>query len=144
MFVFRKIRRALLSCNTRFEIHPFASLPRKLSKLLWFCSLVIVLAISRNLLKNNTWWIRSSRQEVFCQKGVLRNFAKFTGNTCVRVSFFNKVASLRPATLLKKRLWHRCFPVNFTKFLRTQFCIEHPWWLLMNLHQWRIQFKTCL
>ena len=22
-------------------------------------------------------------------------------------------------TLLKKRLWHRCFPVNFLKFLRT-------------------------
>ena len=27
----------------------------------------------------------------------------------------------RPATLLKKRLWHRCFPVNFAKFLRTPF-----------------------
>ena len=24
-------------------------------------------------------------------------------------------------TLLKKRLWHRCFPVNFVKFLRTRF-----------------------
>ena len=23
------------------------------------------------------------------------------------------------ATLLKKRLWHKCFPVNFAKFLRT-------------------------
>ena len=23
--------------------------------------------------------------------------------------------------LLKKRLWHRCFPVNFAKFLRTPF-----------------------
>ena len=28
---------------------------------------------------------------------------------------------LRPATLLKKRLWHRCFLVNFVKFLRTPF-----------------------
>ena len=36
-------------------------------------------------------------------------------NTCVRV-FFNKVAGLRPATLLKKRLWQGCFPVNFAKF----------------------------
>ena len=26
-----------------------------------------------------------------------------------------------PATLLKKRLWHWCFPVNFAKFLRTPF-----------------------
>ena len=24
-----------------------------------------------------------------------------------------------PATLLKRRPWHRCFPVNFAKFLRT-------------------------
>ena len=30
---------------------------------------------------------------------------------------------LRPATLLKKRLWHKCFPVNFVKFLRTPFFI---------------------
>ena len=29
--------------------------------------------------------------------------------------------SLRPATLLKERRWHRCFPVNFVKFLRTPF-----------------------
>ena len=36
-------------------------------------------------------------------------------NTCTRVCFFNKVAALRPATLLKKRLWHRCFPVNLFK-----------------------------
>ena len=25
------------------------------------------------------------------------------------------------STLLKKRLWHWCFPVNFAKFLRTVF-----------------------
>ena len=25
----------------------------------------------------------------------------------------------------KKRLWHRCFPVNFAKFLRTPFVTEH-------------------
>ena len=28
---------------------------------------------------------------------------------------------LSPATLLKKRLWHWCFPVNFAKYLRTPF-----------------------
>ena len=37
------------------------------------------------------------------EKGVLRNFAKFTRkDLCQRL--FNKVAGLRPATLLKKRL----------------------------------------
>ena len=35
--------------------------------------------------------------------------------------FFKNVTGLRYATLLKKRLWYRCFPVNFAKFLRTSF-----------------------
>ena len=39
---------------------------------------------------------------------------------------------LRPATLLKNRLWHRYFPVNFTKFLRTPFFTEHLRWLLLK------------
>ena len=33
----------------------------------------------------------------------------------------HKVPETQPATLLKKRLWQRCFPVNFAKFLRTPF-----------------------
>ena len=37
----------------------------------------------------------------------------------------NKVAGLRPATLCKKRLWLRCFPVSFVKFSRIPFVIEH-------------------
>ena len=52
-------------------------------------------------------------------------------NTCARVSFLIKF--LRPANLLKKRLWDRCFPMNFAKFLRTPFFTEHLWWLLLNL-----------
>ena len=60
----------------------------------------------------------SNLPEVFCKKGVLRNFAKFTGKRLYQSLFFNKVAGLRrPANLLKKRLWHYCFPVNFAKFL---------------------------
>ena len=34
---------------------------------------------------------RSSRPEVFCKEGILRNFTKFTGNTCARVSFLIKL-----------------------------------------------------
>ena len=64
---------------------------------------------------------RSSCPEVFCKKGVLRDFAKFTGMHLCQGLIFNKVAGLRSATLLEKRLWHRCFPVNFAKFLRTPF-----------------------
>ena len=57
---------------------------------------------------------------------VLKNFGKFTGkHMCQRPLFYSKVAVLRPATLLKKRLWHRCFPVNFARFLGTSFFAEH-------------------
>ena len=36
------------------------------------------------------------------------------------------------ASFLKKRLWHRYFPVYFAKFLRTPCIIEHLWWLLLQ------------
>ena len=41
-------------------------------------------------------------------------------NLCQNL-FFNKVA---------KRLWQRCFPVNFAKFLRKTIFIEHLRWPL--------------
>ena len=86
-----------------------------------------------NYLQHRSWsWHKRSRcPEVFCEKGVLRNIVKFTGKHLCQSLFFDKVACLRPATLLKKRLWHRCFPMNFVKFLRTPSYIEHLWWLLL-------------
>ena len=62
---------------------------------------------------------------MFVRQGALRNFAKFIGKHLSQSLFFNKVVDLRPAALFKKRLWHRCFPVNFAKFLRTSFFTEH-------------------
>ena len=76
--------------------------------------------------------LRSSRPEVFCKKSFLRNFAKFTGKQLSQSFFFNKFAGLRSATLLKKKFWHRCFPVNFAKFIRTPFFKKHLWWLLLQ------------
>ena len=55
----------------------------------------------------------SSYRMCSVRKGVLRNFTTFTGKYLCQ--------SLKPATLLKKRLWHRFFPVNVVKFLRTPF-----------------------
>ena len=47
-------------------------------------------------------------------------------NIYVRVSFLIKLPAwdLQPAPLLKKRLWRRCFPVNFVKFPKTPFLTE--------------------
>ena len=38
---------------------------------------------------------RSSRPEVFCKKGVFKNFTKFTGKHLRQNLFFNKVAGVR-------------------------------------------------
>ena len=59
---------------------------------------------------------RSSQQRCSMKKRILKNFTKFTGKHLCRVFFL-----IKPATLLKKRPWQRCFPVNFVKFLRALF-----------------------
>ena len=68
-------------------------------------------------------------------------------DTCARVSFLIKM-QVKPATLLKKILWLRCFPVDFAKFLRTPFFIEHLRWLLLNIpfmqHAMNISFHCFL
>ena len=77
----------------------------------------------KKCLKLYSWYysFKSSRPELFCKKGVLKNFTKFRGKHLCQSLFFNKVADLSPTTLLKTRLWHRFFPVNFSKFLRAPF-----------------------
>ena len=81
---------------------------------------------------------KSSQQRCSVKKGFLRNFAEFTGKHLCQSLFFTQVAA-QPATLLKKRLWHRCFPENFAKFLRTPFFKEHLQWLLLIL-----QVQSCI
>ena len=68
---------------------------------------------------------RCSVKQVF-----LEIFQKSQENICSWVSFLIKLQGLRPATLLKRRLWHSCFPVNFAKFLITPFLTEHLRWVL--------------
>ena len=77
---------------------------------------------------------RSSHLEVFVKKVFLEILENSQEDTCVRVSFLIKLQTfMRPATLLKKRLWHRCFPVNFAKFIKTRFHTEHLRWLLLTV-----------
>ena len=63
----------------------------------------------------------ASHQRCSIKKGVPKNLAKFTEKHLCQSLYFNKVTGVRTANLLKKRLWRRCFPVNFPKFLRTPF-----------------------
>ena len=52
-----------------------------------FCTVLLIL-------------FRSSRSEVFCQKGILRNFAKFAGKHLCQSLLFHKVAA---GNFIKKR-----------------------------------------
>ena len=64
---------------------------------------------------------RSNHQRCSVTKGVLRNFAKFIGKHQCQSLLFNKVVGLMPAAFLKKRLWHRCFPMIIENFQITPF-----------------------
>ena len=75
---------------------------------------------------------RSSRPECSVKNLFLEIPQNSQENTSAIVSFLIKLQA-QPATLLKKRLWRRCFPVNFAKFLRTPFLTEHRRWLLLPL-----------
>ena len=80
-----------------------------------------VFKITISKMRNLCSRFRSSHQRCSMKKGVFRIFSKFTGKYPCQNLFFNKVTGLRSATLLKKRFWDRCFPVNFVKLLRIPF-----------------------
>ena len=56
---------------------------------------------------------RSSHRRCFLRKGVLRNFAKFTGKHLFRRLFFNKVAVLRLQLFIKKETLTQVFSSEF-------------------------------
>ena len=91
--------------------------------------------------RNFVFCFRSSHRRCSVRKDVLRNFTKFTGKHLYQSLFFNKVAAPRPAVLLKKRLWQRCFPVNFVKFLGTPFLQNTTDWLLLLFLRFALYFK---
>ena len=69
------------------------------------------------------------KEAVVRRCSVKKVFLKISQNSQelpVPESFFN-------ALFLKKRLWHRFFPVNYVKFLRTPFFTQHLRWLLLTI-----------
>ena len=89
------------------------------------------------MLKN--WAVFVGAGAVVRRCSVKKLFLEISQNSqekaCARVSLLIKLQGwgLRPAALLKKRPWYKCFPVNFSKFLRKSFFIEHLWWLLLSV-----------
>ena len=67
------------------------------------------------VLYQRSYYAKSSHRRCSVKKVLLEISKNSQENTCGRVFF------LRPATLFKNRLWHRCFSVNFENFLGTPF-----------------------
>ena len=70
---------------------------------------------------------RSSHSHCRCSsKYVFLKISQYSQeNTCVGVSLFRHKACI----FIKKRLQHRCFCINFAKFLRAAVFRKHLWWL---------------
>ena len=66
-------------------------------------------------------------------------------NTCKIKCLFIFICAVHQcgATLFKKTLWHRCFPVNFVKFPRTPFLTEHFQWLSLSIRSFKMQIDFC-
>ena len=72
------------------------------------------------------WKQQKQSSEVCYKKVVFRNFTKFTRKHLCQSLFFNKVASLRPATLFKKRL-AQAFSCEFCEIFKDTIFTEHLW-----------------
>ena len=76
--------------------------------------------------------LRSRRPKVFCKKGVLKNFAKFTGKHLCQSPFFDKVAGLR-------KFWE-IFKNTFS--YRTPLVAASVFWGALKINC-RIMFQRC-
>ena len=107
-------------------VSKLSSFVKLVSRLSSFAKLVSRLSsfVKLKLLQN---WLqitfRSSHQRCSVKKTLLEISQDSQENTCAIVS------------LLKKKLWHRCFPVNFAKFLRTPFLQNISGRLLLHFQE---------
>ena len=71
-------------------------------------------------------------------------FRNFHRKAPVSEPLFNKVALFWVCNFIKKKLQHRCFPVNFVKFLRIPFFTEHLRWLILSFMRCNFEPKIFL
>ena len=62
----------------------------------------------------------------------LRENKEAVSRRCSVKKVFLEISENSLSFLIKLRAWHRCFLVNFAKFLRTSFLTEQLRWLLLK------------
>ena len=78
---------------------------------------------------------RSNHSEVFCKKGALKNFGKFTGKYMYWSLFLLK---LQAWNLIKQRPQCKCFLWVVRNFIEHTFC---KWLLLVNCSKLNLQWQ---
>ena len=114
-------------CGTYFVVLTFT-----ISNILCFFAFLSILSVIQYCNDHN-WRIKSKFWNVqVLRLKLLRLLSdSFQGSSVhvVNVTFLQKqpliFESLKACNFIKKKLKHRCFPVNIVKFLRTVFFIKH-------------------
>ena len=75
--------------------------------------------------------LSSNLSQMFFKIAALRNFAVLSIKHLCWSLFLIKLQAWRTTFLLKRRLQHRCFPVNITKSLRTDFFIVYLLFIIL-------------
>ena len=83
-------------------------------------TLLQMMTFSRDSDNTGTWLSRSSRPEVFCKKGSLRNFAKFTGKHLCQGLLIKFQASA--CNFIKKETVAQVFCCEFYETSKNTFC----------------------
>ena len=104
--------------------------------LLWGCFCAFLISEPSIYWSEIYMYCRSRHRMWSIKIGVLKNFAKLTEKHLHWSVFFNQVAGVSFLIKLqasgwnyiKKRLQHRCFPLNFAKFLKTLFLQNTNFW----------------
>ena len=106
------LSKKLSSVERRTKFNAFT--PDRNRTIIHISNLIFLFMQTPCLLPKFSSVLRSCDWNCSVRKVVIRNFEKFTRKHLCQSLFFDKVAG-----------WHRCFPMNFAKFLRIPFFTKH-------------------
>ena len=86
------------------------------------------------ILRNHLTIFRSSHRRCSIKKGILKHFVIFAGKHICRGLLFNKIAGHQACNSIKKRLRHRYYLANISKFIRRPILKN----ISERLHCWKV------
>ena len=109
----KKSSKEVVNNKATFDFYTsFSFFPFYFQIIPWQSGIIVMSFIDKKLsyitekTKDDMLYIRSSRAEVLCKKGVLRNFAKFAGKHLFRVSFLIKLQATARIFIKKETQVH--------------------------------------